>query len=54
MIEGQPPFSSKLDSDVPKAYAFKERPPFRAPLKLYSNGLKEYVLWYLLINVFPF
>lgn len=44
MIEGCPPFSTKLDSDVPKAFASKERPPFRAPLKLYSHGLKEYVL----------
>lgn len=43
MIEGCPPFSTKLENDVPKAYASKERPPFRAPLKLYSHGLKELI-----------
>ncbi|XP_020267193.1 serine/threonine-protein kinase STY8-like isoform X2 [Asparagus officinalis] len=43
MIEGCPPFSTKLDSDVPKAFASKERPPFRAPLKFYSHGLKELI-----------
>lgn len=43
MIEGSPPFSTKLESEVPKAYAANERPPFRAPLKLYSYGLKELI-----------
>lgn len=43
MIEGCPPFTTKQDVDVPKAYASKERPPFRAPLKLYSHGLKELI-----------
>ncbi|KAJ6824327.1 serine/threonine-protein kinase STY8-like isoform X1 [Iris pallida] len=43
MIEGRPPFSTKSDNDVPKAYASKERPPFRAPLKCYPHGLKELI-----------
>lgn len=43
MIEGCPPFAAKPDNDVPKAYISKERPPFRAPLKLYSYGLKELI-----------
>ncbi|KAG6492776.1 hypothetical protein ZIOFF_047741 [Zingiber officinale] len=41
MIEGCPPFSYKQDDEVPKAYASKERPPFRAAPKLYAHGLKE-------------
>ncbi|XP_073007760.1 serine/threonine-protein kinase 12-like [Typha latifolia] len=44
MIEGCPPFSHKKECDVPKAYASKERPPFRAPLKYYSHGLKELIV----------
>lgn len=43
MIEGYPPFSAKKDSEVPKSYCAKERPPFRAPAKLYSHRLKELV-----------
>ncbi|XP_077252262.1 serine/threonine-protein kinase 12-like [Tasmannia lanceolata] len=43
MIEGSPPFSTKPENEVPKSYAAKERPPFRAPLKLYSYGLKELI-----------
>ncbi|XP_077251066.1 serine/threonine-protein kinase 12-like [Tasmannia lanceolata] len=43
MIEGTVPFSTKLEHDVPKSYAAKERPPFRAPMKLYSHGLKELI-----------
>ncbi|KAF3794522.1 Serine/threonine-protein kinase [Nymphaea thermarum] len=45
MIEGFPPFSAKREDEIAKAYACKERPPFRAPAKLYAHGLKEYVLW---------
>ncbi|XP_058095450.1 integrin-linked protein kinase 1-like isoform X2 [Magnolia sinica] len=41
MIEGLLPFSTKEEKEVPKVYAAKERPPFRAPLKLYSHGLKQ-------------
>ncbi|GER24542.1 protein kinase [Striga asiatica] len=43
LIEGCPPFSSKLDYEVPKSYIAKQRPPFRAPAKFYAHGLKEYV-----------
>ncbi|GMN43442.1 hypothetical protein TIFTF001_012643 [Ficus carica] len=43
MIEGYPPFSAKKDSEVPKSYCAKERPPFRAPAKLYSHRLKELI-----------
>ncbi|KAE9598960.1 hypothetical protein Lal_00022459 [Lupinus albus] len=43
MIEGCPPFSAKKDEEVPKAYAAKERPPFRAPSKRYAHGLKELI-----------
>ncbi|XP_041025814.1 integrin-linked protein kinase 1 isoform X1 [Juglans microcarpa x Juglans regia] len=43
MIEGHPPFSAKLENDVPKVYAAKERPPFRASAKLYAHGLKELI-----------
>ncbi|KAH1048474.1 hypothetical protein J1N35_039258 [Gossypium stocksii] len=43
MIEGCPPFFTKQDNDVPKAYASKERPPFRAPSKYYTHGLKELI-----------
>lgn len=41
MIEGCPPFSTRPDIEVPKAYAANERPPFRAPAKRYLYGLKE-------------
>lgn len=41
MIEGCPPFSTKQENEVPKAYAANERPPFRAPAKCYAQGLKE-------------
>ncbi|KAI5331854.1 hypothetical protein L3X38_021980 [Prunus dulcis] len=43
MIEGCPPFSAKKDKEVPKAYVEKERPPFRAPPKLYGHGLRELI-----------
>ncbi|KAL5577063.1 hypothetical protein UlMin_018762 [Ulmus minor] len=43
MIEGCPPFSTKQDVEVPKVYATKERPPFRAPIKYYAHGLKELI-----------
>lgn len=41
MVEGCPPFSPKQESEVPKAYAANQRPPFRATQKLYPHGLKE-------------
>ncbi|RRT69285.1 hypothetical protein B296_00001826, partial [Ensete ventricosum] len=43
MIEGCPPFVYKQDNEVPKAYVSKQRPPFRAPPKLYVHGLKELI-----------
>ncbi|KAJ7968802.1 putative Protein kinase [Quillaja saponaria] len=43
MIEGCPPFHAKQENEVPNAYAAKERPPFRAPTKLYSHGLRELI-----------
>uniref|UniRef100_A0A2N9FZA6 Protein kinase domain-containing protein n=1 Tax=Fagus sylvatica TaxID=28930 RepID=A0A2N9FZA6_FAGSY len=43
MIEGCPPFSAKHEKEVPKVYCAKERPPFRAPTKLYAHGLKELI-----------
>lgn len=43
MIEGCPPFTMKHDKEVPKAYAARERPPFKAPAKLYARGLKELI-----------
>eukprot|EP00262_Sarcandra_glabra_P015973 TRINITY_DN5045_c0_g1_i1.p1 TRINITY_DN5045_c0_g1~~TRINITY_DN5045_c0_g1_i1.p1 ORF type:complete len:459 (-),score=72.12 TRINITY_DN5045_c0_g1_i1:343-1719(-) len=43
MIEGCPPFYGKQENEVPKAYAAKERPSFRAPLKFYSHGIKELI-----------
>lgn len=43
MIEGCPPFSAKRDDEVPKVYASKERPPFRAPIKRYSHGIRELI-----------
>ncbi|GMN54876.1 hypothetical protein TIFTF001_023999 [Ficus carica] len=41
MIEGCPPFSTRPEKEVPKAYVANERPPFRAPPKKYAYGLKE-------------
>lgn len=43
MIEGCPPFSTKPENEVPKVYAAKQRPPFSAPQKLYSHGIKELI-----------
>lgn len=43
MIEGCAPFTAKNEKEVLKAYAANERPPFRAPLKVYSHGLKELI-----------
>ncbi|CAM8992911.1 unnamed protein product [Rhodiola kirilowii] len=43
MIEGTPPFPSKQDEEVHKAYAAKERPPFTAPSKCYAHGLKNLI-----------
>ncbi|XWS19761.1 hypothetical protein CRYUN_Cryun31cG0044800 [Craigia yunnanensis] len=43
MIEGHPPFSAKQDNEVPKVYASRARPPFKAPAKHYAHGLKELI-----------
>ncbi|XP_041995221.1 integrin-linked protein kinase 1-like isoform X1 [Salvia splendens] len=43
LIEGCPPFSTKQEHEVPKSCVAKERPPFKAPMKLYANGLKELI-----------
>lgn len=43
MIEGCPPFSTRPEKEVPKAYVANERPPFRAPPKKYAHGLKELI-----------
>ncbi|GMI77704.1 BLUE LIGHT-DEPENDENT H+-ATPASE PHOSPHORYLATION [Hibiscus trionum] len=43
MIEGCPPFCTKQDNEVPKAYSSRERPPFKAPSKYYAHGLKELI-----------
>lgn len=43
MIEGVPPFHTKQENEVPKAYVANERPPFRAPAKCYAHGLKELI-----------
>ncbi|XP_047308303.1 integrin-linked protein kinase 1-like [Impatiens glandulifera] len=43
MIEGCRPFSSKEDNEVSKFYAAKGRPPFKAPAKHYSHGLKDLI-----------
>ncbi|KAL8150896.1 hypothetical protein V2J09_020704 [Rumex salicifolius] len=40
MIEGNPPFLSMLERDVPKAYCAGGRPPFKASEKKYPYGLK--------------
>ncbi|KAG0485783.1 hypothetical protein HPP92_009633 [Vanilla planifolia] len=43
MIEGYLPMNAKQNDEVPKLYAAKQRPPFRAPLKQYPHGLKELI-----------
>ncbi|KAK2642628.1 hypothetical protein Ddye_024391 [Dipteronia dyeriana] len=43
LIEGYPPFYTKQDIEVPKAYAAKQRPSFKAPTKHYAHGLKELI-----------
>ncbi|XP_022724402.1 serine/threonine-protein kinase STY17-like isoform X2 [Durio zibethinus] len=43
MIEGYPPFSTKQENEVPKAYASGNRPPFKASGKHYAHGLKELI-----------
>ncbi|GAB2299029.1 hypothetical protein Dimus_033104 [Dionaea muscipula] len=43
MIEGCPPFIKKTEIEVQKAYAAKQRPPFRAPGKLYAHGMRELI-----------
>ncbi|XP_057797652.1 integrin-linked protein kinase 1-like isoform X2 [Salvia miltiorrhiza] len=43
MIEGNPPFCSKQDHEVPKYYCEKERPPFKASSKFYGHGLKHLI-----------
>ncbi|VFQ84134.1 unnamed protein product [Cuscuta campestris] len=43
MIEGCPPYPTKPDIEVAKVYAANERPPFRAPVKLYAHGLRELI-----------
>uniref|UniRef100_A0A2P2JBS1 Uncharacterized protein MANES_17G061900 n=1 Tax=Rhizophora mucronata TaxID=61149 RepID=A0A2P2JBS1_RHIMU len=43
MIEGCPPFSAMQEHEAPTAYAARQRPPFRAPAKRYSHGLRELI-----------
>ncbi|XP_015083080.1 integrin-linked protein kinase 1 isoform X2 [Solanum pennellii] len=43
MIEGCPPFSTKQEIEVAKAYVANERPPFKASQKLYAHGLRELI-----------
>ncbi|KAH7568674.1 hypothetical protein ACOSQ2_012027 [Xanthoceras sorbifolium] len=43
LIEGYPPFYTKQENEVPKAYAARQRPPFKAPTKHYAHGLKELI-----------
>ncbi|KAI3921889.1 hypothetical protein MKX01_005578 [Papaver californicum] len=43
MIEGHPPFSTKEEDEAATAYAEKQRPPFKAPHKLYSHGIRELI-----------
>ncbi|XP_047271423.1 integrin-linked protein kinase 1 isoform X2 [Capsicum annuum] len=43
MIEGCPPFSTKQEIEVAKAYVANERPPFEASQKLYAHGLRELI-----------
>lgn len=41
MIEGHPPFPTKPENEVPKAYIANERPPFKDPPNRYEPGIKE-------------
>lgn len=43
LIEGNPPFYTKQENEVPKAYDARQRPPFKAPTKHYAHGLKELI-----------
>jgi serine/threonine protein kinase len=43
MIEGCVPFSTTKETEVPKLYAARERPPFKAPEKFYAHGLKKLI-----------
>ncbi|XP_010323645.1 serine/threonine-protein kinase 12 isoform X2 [Solanum lycopersicum] len=43
MIEGCPPFSTKQEIEVAKAYVANERPPFKASQKLYAHGLRKLI-----------
>ncbi|XP_059438136.1 integrin-linked protein kinase 1 isoform X1 [Corylus avellana] len=43
MIEGHQPFQTQQEKEITKAYAAKERPPFRAPAKRYAHGLRELI-----------
>lgn len=43
LIEGYSPFYTKQENEVPKAYAARQRPPFKAPAKHYAHGLKELI-----------
>ncbi|XP_042010751.1 integrin-linked protein kinase 1-like isoform X2 [Salvia splendens] len=43
LIEGCPPFSTKIEQEVPKSYVAKQRPPFKASMKHYAYGLKELI-----------
>lgn len=57
MIEGCPPLSAQPENEVPKVYAARQRPPFRAPSKYYAHGLKECVLlvsWVFMLKLSAF
>ncbi|KAL2483472.1 Integrin-linked protein kinase family [Forsythia ovata] len=43
MIEGCQPFPKRQEIEVAKGYVANERPPFRAPVKLYAHGLRELI-----------
>ncbi|KAL8045694.1 hypothetical protein ABFX02_08G130900 [Erythranthe guttata] len=43
MIEGFQPFYTKEEFEVPKSYASKERPPFKASAKHYAHGLRHLI-----------
>ncbi|XP_038901496.1 integrin-linked protein kinase 1 [Benincasa hispida] len=43
MIEGNPPFPTMPENEVPKAYIANERPPFMAPPKRYALGIQELI-----------
>ncbi|OMP06010.1 hypothetical protein COLO4_08392 [Corchorus olitorius] len=43
MIEGFPPFHTKQENEVPKAYVANECQPFQAPAKCYAHVLKELI-----------